>query len=167
MKQWNLILEYFSEICPENSSFITIGQKKTGTTGEDEHTFLIMFGSVHLRMISDKRCRGNRNTFHVYYFFKKNRAVYEIIWKNIVEWGRPQITIWLVRIACWIHKAKNTHSQYVTIIAFPLQQRLHERTSMLRLYVHWMSCFSEVRTKHTNTLCGQNVEFVNIEVVGT
>jgi len=26
-------------------------------------------------------------------FFFENRAVYEITWKNIVEWGRTQMTI--------------------------------------------------------------------------
>ena len=37
-----------------------------------------------------------------------------------------------MRIACWIPKATNTHSQYVIIIAFPLQQRVQERVSVLR-----------------------------------
>jgi hypothetical protein len=35
-------------------------------------------------------------------------------------------------IACWITKATNTHSQYVILIAIPLQQWLQERASMLR-----------------------------------
>jgi len=30
------------------------------------------------------------------------------MWKNIVEPGRPQMTIWLMHIACWITKAKHT-----------------------------------------------------------
>ena len=30
------------------------------------------------------------------------------------------------------YKATNTHSEYVILIAFPLQQWLHEGTSMLR-----------------------------------
>jgi len=37
-----------------------------------------------------------------------------------------------MRIACWISKTKNTHSEYVILIAFPLQQWLHERALMLR-----------------------------------
>ena len=37
-----------------------------------------------------------------------------------------------MRIACWITKATNTHSEYVILIAFPLQQWLHERASMSR-----------------------------------
>ena len=49
-----------------------------------------------------------------------------------MESGRPQTTIWRKRIACWIPKATNTHSQYVILIAFPQQQWLHERASLLR-----------------------------------
>ena len=41
-------------------------------------------------------------------FFPENRAVYEIMWKNIVQRGRAQMAIWRMRIACWIPKAKNT-----------------------------------------------------------
>jgi len=33
------------------------------------------------------------------------------MWKNTVERGRPQMTIWCMRIACWITKATNTHIQ--------------------------------------------------------
>jgi hypothetical protein len=36
-----------------------------------------------------------------------------------------------IRIACWIPKATNTLWDYVILIAFPLQQWLHERASML------------------------------------
>jgi len=32
----------------------------------------------------------------------------------------------------WIPKVTNTHTEYVMLIAFPPQQRLHERASMLR-----------------------------------
>ena len=39
--------------------------------------------------------------------------------------------IWRMRIACWVPKATNSHSKYVTFIVFTLQQ-LHERASMLR-----------------------------------
>jgi hypothetical protein len=68
-------------------------------------------------------------------------AVCEILWKNIVELGRPQMTIWGVRIGCWIPKATNTHSEYVLLIAFPLQQWLHERSSVLRhLYIAILVC---------------------------
>jgi len=42
------------------------------------------------------------------------------------------MAVWRMRIACWITKATNTHSEYVILIAFPLQQWLHERSSMSR-----------------------------------
>jgi hypothetical protein len=42
------------------------------------------------------------------------------------------MTIWRMCIASWITRATNTHSEYVIFIAFPLQQRLHERASVLR-----------------------------------
>jgi hypothetical protein len=37
-----------------------------------------------------------------------------------------------MRFACWIPKATHTHPEYVIFIAFPLQQWLRERASMLR-----------------------------------
>ena len=33
------------------------------------------------------------------------------------------------------------------------------------LYREIMAVCSEIHTKHTNTLCGQNVEFVNVKLV--
>ena len=50
----------------------------------------------------------------------------------MVEPLTPQMKIRRVHWACWITKATNTHPDYVILIAFPLQQWLHERASMLR-----------------------------------
>ena len=58
-------------------------------------------------------------------------AVYEILWKNIVESDRPQIAKWLVRFANWIPNATNTHSEYLILIDFVLQKWLYESTSEL------------------------------------
>jgi hypothetical protein len=62
------------------------------------------------------------------------------MWRNIVQQGRPQMAIWRMRIACWIPKATDTHSEYVTFIAFPLHQWLHERVSILRYTNSAFSC---------------------------
>jgi len=59
----------------------------------------------------------------------ENRAICEIMC-NVR--GRPRITIWPMRIACWIPKATNARPEYVILIAFPLQEWLHERASVLR-----------------------------------
>ena len=65
------------------------------------------------------------------------------MWENVVEPDRAQMSLWLMRIACWIPKATNTHththSQYVTLLALPLQQLLHERASISRYtYISWL-----------------------------
>ena len=64
--------------------------------------------------------------------------------KNIVEPYRPQMTIRGMRIACWILKAAPplppTHTHYVTLTSFPLQQ--FARTLLnITLYVHCLSCY--------------------------
>jgi hypothetical protein len=48
----------------------------------------------------------------------KNRTVYKIMWKNIVERGMPHMTIGCMRVAYWIPEAANTHAQYLIRIAF-------------------------------------------------
>ena len=45
-----------------------------------------------------------------------------------------------MRFACCITKATDTHSEYVILIAFTLQQLLHERAPELRLYTHGLIC---------------------------
>jgi hypothetical protein len=73
-----------------------------------------------------------KHTFCVQQHFSfENRVVNEITWKNILQPGRPQMTIWRMHIACWIAKATNTHSEYVILIADPLQQWLHDWASVL------------------------------------
>jgi hypothetical protein len=82
-----------------------------------------------MRAISDKRCRANEHTFCAkQLFFPEGCAVFEKMWKNIVEPDSPQMAVWCMCIACLITKATNTHSDYVIPIAIPLQQWLHEHT---------------------------------------
>jgi len=78
-------------------------------------------------------------------------VVYEITWNNVVESDRLQMTICRVRIACWIPKATYRHPEYVILIAFPLQQWLHERASMLRyMYIACLVFFSSVLRTETS-----------------
>jgi len=69
-----------------------------------------------MRNVSDKSCRENQNTLFVFkIFFFENLAVYEIMWKNIVERGRSQMTIWRMRISCQIKvKVKAVCRSYST-----------------------------------------------------
>jgi len=45
--------------------------------------------------------------------FFENFVVYEIMLKNIVQRGRPQMTTWNMRIACWIPKATIKQDHFV------------------------------------------------------
>jgi len=63
--------------------------------------------------------------------------------KNIVEPGRPQMTVWRMRSARRIPKATHAHSEYVILIAFPLQQWLPERASMSRCT--YIACLVRVK----------------------
>jgi hypothetical protein len=78
----------------------------------------------------ETKFRENQNT-HFKFSNYFSHAVNEIMWINIVEPGRPQMTIWHMRIACRIPKSANTCSECVILIDFLLQQWLHKHTSML------------------------------------
>ena len=56
-----------------------------------------------MRNVSDKSCIDNQNThfvFNYFFFPPENRAVYGVIWKNILDPGRPQIVIWRTLFHC-------------------------------------------------------------------
>ena len=62
--------------------------------------------------------------------FTENRAIYEIMWKNIVEPNRHHMTIGCMKIACQIPKGTDTLPEYLIFIAIPVEQWLHEYASM-------------------------------------
>ena len=69
------------------------------------------------------------------------------MWKNIVERGRPQMTIWRMRIECWITKATNTHWEYVTHCFSTTI--IVERTPLnVTLYVQRLACAKIVFSVH-------------------
>jgi len=67
----------------------------------------------------------------------------------MVQRDRPRMTMWRMRIACWIPKATDTHSEYVILIAFPL---LHELALVLRyMYITCLANYPKVsRVKSWN-----------------
>ena len=42
------------------------------------------------------------------------------------------MTVWRMRIVCWIPKSTNTHSGFVILTAFQQQQWLHDLSTLLR-----------------------------------
>jgi len=66
-----------------------------------------------MKNVPGKTCREtSKHTFCVQLLFFENYAVYETMWKNFVERGRPQMAVWRMRIACLIPKATNTHTDF-------------------------------------------------------
>jgi hypothetical protein len=57
------------------------------------------------------------------------------------------MTVWRMRIAWWMPEATNTHSEYVILIAFALQQWLHERASVLcYVTLYYVACLVGICT---------------------
>jgi hypothetical protein len=61
------------------------------------------------------------------------------------------MTIWHMRIACWIPKATNIHTGCVMLSAFPLQPWLQECATMVR-YTHTAPLVSHFVSVHQNKL---------------
>jgi hypothetical protein len=84
-----------------------------------------------MRSISDRSCTENQNTHFMFSnSFSENRAFCETMWQYMVQPDRRQATVdntvRRMRIACWMTKAR-IHPEFVTVVAFPLQQWLRER----------------------------------------
>ena len=115
----------------------------TGTLHEDHRGFLIISRSVLLRMrnVSHKPCRENPNTYVVLNNFLRISCR---LWDNVEKCCRTGQATYddMTPAHCmpdnWVYK--NTRSEYETLIAFALGQWLHQRVSVLRLFVHCLSC---------------------------
>jgi hypothetical protein len=66
-----------------------------------------------------------------------------------------------MRFAHWITKAREARSEYVIINAFPGQQCLRERVSMLRLYVHSLVVFWKLQTSNPESVAPSHHFHVN------
>jgi len=122
---------------------------------------MTLSGSVFLRMgnVSDIFVRKTKtHKLCSVKFSPKNLAVYKITWKNMEGPPKPQMAILCMGVACWINKGTDTHSEYIILIAFPRQQCLRERPSILRLYVHYLPCF--VLTLHNNRISTSSSTYI-------
>jgi hypothetical protein len=83
------------------------------------------------------------------------------MWKNIVERGRSQMTIWRMRISSWITNVPNTHSEYKTLLLFhsnnfrtnaPRRYVIHIRTLRVLLPCEWnilLKCTQQIEVHNT------------------
>ena len=124
---WNLYIWAFFDNLSRKFKFRWNLTRITGTVHEELCTFYdniaVLLRIIHVNVWD--RSRGNQNTHFMFKNpFSENRAVYELVWNNIVELDMPQVTIRRMRVACWVPAV--THCEYVTLL--PLQQWLHERS---------------------------------------
>jgi hypothetical protein len=72
--------------------------KNKGLHHTNQHTFFIISRSIFLVWEMFQTNVIQKIKTHILcsttFFFFENLAVYEIMWKNIVQPGRPQTTIW-------------------------------------------------------------------------
>ena len=128
-----------------------------GNVHEHQCTFFfIITRSVLLRArnVPNKRTE-NQHTHFVFnnFFFFDNRAVYEIMWKNVVEPEGPQMTTRRMRIACWVPKATNTQSEYVIL--------------MLHYTYEYIACLVRYLYRSQMSYVGNAEEFLNVKHDGT
>ena len=119
----NLILEYFATLSWKKNPLEPDGI--TGTVHDYQYLIFIIFRSILLRTsyVSRKTFRENQNTLTCsIIFFSPKIVSFMIMWKNVVQLDRPHRTICCISTACWITKATDTHSEYVILTVFPLQQ---------------------------------------------
>ena len=127
----------------EKIQFSLKRDKITGTLHEDRYT-VFTYLSVLLRMknISDESCREYQEThFMLNKFLSEIRSVYELMWKKYGRSGQAIVDNIKrrMRTVCWIITTTVALPEYVILTAFPLQQWLHERASLLRYtYVAWL-----------------------------
>ena len=107
----------------------------------------------HISLISswNEKCfrqtlqRKSKHTFCAQKLFF-NCAFYEIMWKNIVERGRPQMEIWRMRIACWVPEAKTHTNKLCNTHCFPTATVVARTRLSVTLYsyLHYLSCINRV-----------------------
>jgi hypothetical protein len=92
-----------------------------------------------MRTGSDEMRRENQNTYFKFRNFSENHAIYDIKWTNMARARKAVHNIKrFVCIVYWLTKARETHSEYVILTAFPRQQKLTR--TRLNVKFLFMSC---------------------------
>ena len=120
---------------------------------------------VRMRNVSDKLCREKQNTHFMFndFFFSRKSCYLWDFWKSVVEPDRRQMPIWRMHIEYWTPKFTNTHSEYVILTAFPLQQWLYERALMLPYtYVHCLPSIEYRALRFSESSNDVNRSFSNL-----
>jgi hypothetical protein len=104
-----------------------------GTLREDQYIFLLYLAYFFLEWEMFQVKIVEKIKIHILcsVTFFEHRAVYKKRWKNIVERGRPQMTIWRMSIACWIPKATKHTLTICNTNCFSTATMVAKRASVL------------------------------------
>ena len=70
-----------------------------------------------------------------------NLAFYEIMWEHFVQRGR-QMTIWRMRIACWMPNVTTVHTHSINNLYCSSTATIIARTRLnVTFYMHGLSCY--------------------------
>ena len=106
----------------------------TGTLHENLCTFVIISHWILLRLVNIQKLVQKVKTHILCALFSR---ILCRLWDNVERYciaghATDDNIIRRMRFACLRIKATDTHSEYVILLAFPLQQWLHESASTLR-----------------------------------
>ena len=110
------------------------GKNNRYFTRRQIYIFGLISPDLRMRNVSGKSCRENQKTLFTFNtFFRKSCRLCDHV-KKFCRAGQATED----SIAHVLNTSGYKYIQYVTLIAFPLQQWLHECNT---LYVHCLSCF--------------------------
>ena len=145
VKIWQVMLKS-DKLCQNLTSYVKIWEvmlksdKNNGTLNEDLCPFMIISFWILLRMKNfQKNFAEKIKTWNLISstFFRNSPSLWDNVKKKIRKAGRTTDDN-VEHAHCMLNtKAKNTHSEYVMIIAFARQKWLRERASMLCSEISW------------------------------
>jgi hypothetical protein len=99
-----------------------------------------------MRNVSDKICTEIKNTNFTFssLFFFENRPVYEIMWKNMVELDRTQMTVWRMRAINAGYLRLQTHIQNMQYLLLSTTTMFARTRLYFTLYAHCLSSFLKI-----------------------
>jgi hypothetical protein len=136
-----------------------------GTVYENQYTFVIISRCIifRIRSVSYKSCRENQNTHFVFGNFLPK--IVPFMRRGKIWYSNRQLRDDNIKqrmcTACWVAQATGTHSEFVTLTAFPRQQWLCERASLLRC-THF-AC--PVNFHFVTSVCGRQLWIVCVSEV--
>jgi len=108
--------------------------------------YVLLYDNISLISSYDEKClrqncRENQNTHFMFNNFFENRAVCEIMWENMIESVRPQITVLRMRIACRYLRLQTHIVRICNTYCFFTATNFARTLLNVTLYVHCIFCY--------------------------